>query len=60
VIPIAEKYTTEKVNAVYDGDVFTITNLTPIHKDDRPEKKRQIEKSLYAVFSKYFNPKNKR
>ena len=59
MIYIDKKYTTENINAVYDGDEFLITNLTPIHKDDRPEKKRQVEKSLYTIFSKYFNKKKK-
>ena len=55
VIIAAKKYTEEKVNAVYDG----IINLTPvIHKDDRQEQKDEIEKTLYAVFSKY-TPKKK-
>jgi len=57
VVFITEKFTTEEINAVYDGDIFKITNLTPIHKDDRPERKRRIEKTLYAVFSKYLKPK---
>lgn len=48
------KYEEQRINAVYGGDVYTIINLTPIiHKDDREERKVQIEKSLYAVFSKY-------
>lgn len=48
------KYTIEKIDAVYYGDIYTIINLTPeIHKDDRQERKNEIEKSLYAVFSKY-------
>lgn len=48
------KYEEQRINAVYGGDVYTIVNLTPIiHKDDREERKAQIEKSLYAVFSKY-------
>ena len=54
VIIAAKKYTEEKVNAVYDGDIYTIINLTPvIHKDDRQEQKNEIEKTLYTVFSKY-------
>jgi hypothetical protein len=59
VIFIATKYEQEKFNAVYYGDVYTIINLTPdIHKDDRQERKNEIEKALYAVFSKYTsNPK---
>jgi len=39
---------------VYNGDVYTITNRTPeIYRDDRQELKNEIEKCLYAVFSKY-------
>jgi len=54
VIFIIRKYREEKIAAVYNGDVYTITNRTPeIHKDDRQERKIEIEKSLYAVFSKY-------
>ena len=50
----------EKIDAVYDGDVFSIVNLTPvIHKDDEQERKREIEERLYAVFSKYFGGSNK-
>lgn len=60
VIIAAKKYTEEKVNAVYDGDIYTIINLTPvIHKDDRQEQKNEIEKTLYTVFSKYTPKKNK-
>ena len=56
----AEKYKVERIDAVYDGDIFTITNLTPIiHKDDEPERKREIEERLYAVFSKYFGGSKK-
>lgn len=48
------RYTKEEINAVYDGDVYTITNLTPdIHMNDRQERKDEIEKALYDVFSKY-------
>ena len=54
----AKKYTEEKVNAVYDGDIYTIINLTPvIHKDDRQEQKNEIEKTLYTVLSKYTQKK---
>lgn len=53
------RYTKEEINAVYDGDVYTITNLTPdIHTNDRQERKDEIEKALYDVFSKY-KPKPK-
>ena len=49
-----QRYTKEEINAVYDGDVYTITNLTPdIHTSDRQERKDEIEKALYDVFSKY-------
>ena len=59
VIIAAKKYTEEKVNAVYHGDIYTIINLTPvIHKDDRQEQKNEIENTLYTVFSKY-TPKKK-
>lgn len=55
---ISIKYSTEKFNAVYYGNEYTITNLTPIiHKDDRQELKHHIEKALYAVFSKYQSKK---
>lgn len=55
----SQKYSKEEVNAVYDGDVYTITNLTPdIHTNDRQERKDEIEKALYDVFSKY-TPKPK-
>lgn len=48
------KYEEQRTNAVYGGEVYTIINLTPIiHRDDREERKAQIEKALYAVFSKY-------
>lgn len=48
------RYTKEEINAVYDGDEYTITNLTPdIHTNDRQERKDEIEKTLYDVFSKY-------
>ena len=54
VVFIGNKYNKERIAAVYNGDVYTITNLTPdIHKDDRQERKNEIEKTLYAVFSKY-------
>ena len=54
-----QRYTKEEINAVYDGDVYTITNLTPdIHTSDRQERKNEIEKALYDVFSKY-TPKPK-
>lgn len=54
-----QRYTKEEINAVYDGDVYTITNLTPdIHTSDRQERKDEIEKALYDVFSKY-TPKPK-
>lgn len=44
---------------MYNGDIYTITNLTPdIHNDDRQERKDEIEKALYGVFSKY-TPKQK-
>jgi hypothetical protein len=50
-----EKCKVEKIDAVYDGDVFTIVNLTPvIHKDDEQDAKREVEERLYAVFSKYY------
>ena len=33
---------------------FTVTNLTPMHNDfERAKVKREIEKTLYRVFSKY-------
>lgn len=58
---IIQKYAQETINAVYGGDVYTIINLTPIiHKDDREERKAQIEKTLYAVFSKYSQKPKKR
>lgn len=54
MIFIEKKYAKEEFNAVYYGDIYTITNLTPdIHRDDRQERKNEIEKALYAVFSKY-------
>lgn len=54
-----QRYTKEEINAVYDGDVYTITNFTPdIHTSDRQERKDEIEKALYDVFSKY-TPKPK-
>lgn len=54
------KYEEQCIHAVYGGDIYTIINLTPIiHKGDREERKAQIEKSLYAVFSKY-QPRAKR
>ena len=44
---------------MYNGDIYTITNLTPdIHNGDRQERKDEIEKALYGVFSKY-SPKKK-
>lgn len=56
-----QKYEEQRINAVYGGDAYTIINLTPIiHKDDREERKVQIEKSLYAVFSKYQNSAKRR
>lgn len=58
---VIQKYTEEQISAVYGGDVYTIINLTPIiHKDDREERKAQIEKTLYAVFSKYSQRPKKR
>ncbi|WP_290463347.1 hypothetical protein [Acutalibacter muris] len=55
---ISIKYSTEKINAVYYGNEYAITNHTPIiHKDDRQELKNYIEKVLYAVFSKYQSKK---
>jgi len=60
-VVIIQKYAQETINAVYGGDVYTIINLTPIiHKDDREERKAQIEKTLYAVFSKYSQKPKKR
>jgi len=60
-VDIIQKYAHETINAVYGGDVYTIINLTPIiHKDDREERKAQIEKTLYAVFSKYSQKPKKR
>lgn len=54
MIFIDSKYSKEEVHAVYNGDIYTIINLTPtIHKDGRQELKDEIEKALYAVFSKY-------
>lgn len=51
---IDDKYKKEQIHAVYYGDEYTIINLTPtIHKDDRQERKTEIEKALYAVFKKY-------
>jgi hypothetical protein len=55
---ISIKYSTEKINAVYYGNEYAITNHTPIiHKDDRQELKNYVEKVLYAVFSKYQSKK---
>lgn len=52
-----KKCTEETINAVYDGEIYRIINLTPIHRDDRQEHKVAIEKTLYAVFSKYQSKK---
>lgn len=48
------RYAKEQIDAVYDGDIYTITNLTPdIHTTERQERKDEIEKALYDIFSKY-------
>lgn len=55
------KYTEEEIWVVHHGKGYTVINRTPIlDKGDREERKAQIEKTLYAVFSKYSQRPKKR
>lgn len=48
------KYIKTQSYVAYEDTVYTVTEYTPeLHKDERQARRNEIEKILYAVFSKY-------
>lgn len=49
-----QKYTTETKTVMLGGKAFTVTHLTPIlSPEEREKRKREIEQTLYEVYSKH-------
>ncbi len=49
-----QKYITKTRTVTADGKTYTITELTPIlSPEEREKRKREIEQTLYEVYSKH-------